>query len=63
MQLSFSFGIFRFVCVLLPPILVEVLVSLFAVAIWLSFGFLGILCSFVLFYLPIWLRCWLRILG
>ena len=39
LQLSFSFGIFGFVCVILPPILVEVLASHFAVTIWLSFGF------------------------
>ena len=33
LQLSFSFGIFGFVCVILPPISVEVLASYFAVTI------------------------------
>ena len=41
-----QFSIFGFVCVILPPILVEVLASRFAVTILLSFDFLGI---FVLF--------------
>ena len=31
-------GIFQFVCIILPPILVEVLASYFAVTIWSSFN-------------------------